>query len=109
MRRVIYNKLVRDNIPKIIKDQGKKAKTRILSDEDYKKQLQRKLVEETNEFIANGDVTELADIVEVVRAILVFEGVGFDEFEAIRQNKASRNGRFNNKILLEEVISDKEI
>lgn len=106
MSTVVYNKLVRDNIPKIIKEQKKTAKTSILSDEVYKKQLHLKLMEETKEFLANGEIAELADIVEVVRAILDFEGVDFEEFECLRKDKADRNGRFKDKIFLEEVISE---
>lgn len=98
MSSVVYNKLVRDNIPKIIEEHGKTAKTFILSDEDYKKQLHLKLLEETNEFLASGEIAELADIVEVVRAILDFEGVAFEEFESLRKDKADSNGRFKDKI-----------
>lgn len=106
MQRVVYNKLVRDNIPKIIKEHGKTAKTSILSDEDYKKQLHLKLLEETNEFLTSGEIAELADIVEVISAILDFEGVAFEDFESLRKDKADSNGRFKDKILLEEVISE---
>ena len=42
----IFNKLVRDNIPDIIHNNGKKAITRILSDEEYKQELEKKLYEE---------------------------------------------------------------
>ena len=105
MNSVVYNKLVRDNIPKIIKEHGKTAKTSILSDEDYKKQLHLKLLEETNENLASGEIAELADIVEVIRAILAFKGVDFEEFECLRKDKADSNGQFKDKIFLEEVIS----
>lgn len=105
MNSIVYNKLVRDNIPKIIKEHGKTAKISILSDEDYKKQLNLKLLEETNEYLASGEVAELADIVEVIRAILDFEGVDFEEFECLRKAKADSNGQFKDKIFLEEVIS----
>lgn len=105
MQRVVYNKLVRDNIPKIIKEHGNTAKTSILSDEDYKKHLNLKLLEETNEYLDSGEIVELADIVEVVRAILDFEGVAFEEIDCLRKEKADSNGRFKEKIFLEEFIS----
>ena len=106
MNSVVYNKLVRDNIPKIIEEQGKAAKTRILTDLEYKEMLRLKLLEETNEFLDSGEIEELTDIVEVVRAILDFEQVCYQDFEVIRQQKAVTRGRFADKIFLEEVISE---
>ena len=47
----IYNKLVRDNIPNIIKEKGEEPITRILSDEEYKKELEKKLNEEYQEVL----------------------------------------------------------
>lgn len=37
-----YNKLVRDQIPKIIEETGKKFSTRILDDNEYIKELKKK-------------------------------------------------------------------
>lgn len=42
----IYNKLVRDNIPNIISKNGETPITRVLSDVEYKEELERKLYEE---------------------------------------------------------------
>lgn len=39
----ISNKLVRDNIPNIIKENGEVPITRILTDEEYKKELEKKV------------------------------------------------------------------
>lgn len=40
----IFNKLVRDNIPNIIESNGEKAITRILSDEEYRVELYKKII-----------------------------------------------------------------
>lgn len=48
--RKVYNKLVRDNIPDIIENSGKKCVTRILMEEDYIEALEVKLQEEVNEY-----------------------------------------------------------
>ena len=46
----VYNKLVRDNIPEIIKGNNDgEAVTRILNDDEYKKALEDKLYEEYQE------------------------------------------------------------
>lgn len=42
----IYNKLVRDKIPEIIKSSGKKAYYHILKEEEYLLELDKKLNEE---------------------------------------------------------------
>ena len=41
----IYNKLVRDNIPQIMVNNGASPVTRILSDEEYISELNRKILE----------------------------------------------------------------
>ena len=44
-----YNKLVRDNIEEIMISKGAKPVTRILSDEEYLTELNKKLLEEVKE------------------------------------------------------------
>ena len=68
----VYNKLVRDNIPKIISNNDETPVTRILSNDEYKKSLEEKLFEEYKEVIeATGDdrLEELADLVEVAKSL----------------------------------------
>lgn len=96
-----YNKLVRDNIPEIMISKGAKPITRILSDKEYLKELNRKILEEVNEYLESENVEELADIEEVLRAILVYKGVSYEEFDSIRNEKVIKRGAFNKKIYLE--------
>ena len=46
----VYNKLVRDKIPEIIKESGRNCTTEILSDTDYLRMLDEKLDEELTEY-----------------------------------------------------------
>jgi len=48
----VYNKLVRDLIPQVIKSTGKECRTRILNEEEYKKELVIKLKEESEEYFS---------------------------------------------------------
>ena len=96
-----YNKLVRDKIPEIMISKGCKPATRILNDEEYILELNKKLLEEVDEYLKDGEVLELADITEVILAILKFKGVSFDEFESMRLEKVDKRGAFDDKIFLE--------
>ena len=102
----IYNKLVRDNIPQIIEQSGKTCKTRVLNDDEYLAQLNAKLSEELAEYLQSGEVEELADIVEVVRALAIVKGVTVDQLDEIRAQKVCKNGAFAQKLFLEWVDGD---
>ena len=96
-----YNKLVRDRIPEIMINKGCKPVIRILNDEDYLNELNKKILEEVNEYLESGEVEELADVCEVLYAILNLKNVSLDEFHKIRLEKSEKRGAFNNKIFLE--------
>lgn len=103
----MYNKLVRDNIPDIIKKNGATPIVRILDDEEYFKELNRKLEEELNEYLDGNDIEELADLYEVMLAILDYKKMSLMEFDIIRKMKVEKRGAFKNKIYLESVIDNK--
>lgn len=98
----IYNKLVRDKITDIIEDDGRIAKYRILDENEYRQELNKKLQEEVKEYLEDNNVEELADIVEVIYGILNSMDVSIKEFEKIRINKKEKRGAFEKKIYLEE-------
>ncbi len=100
---VIHNKLVRDKIPEIIKSAGKIPSCRILSEEDYLKELDKKLIEECNEYLDDNSLEELADVLEVLRAITEARGYSLEELEVVREDKAKKRGEFKEKIFLEKV------
>ncbi len=99
----VYNKLVRDNIPDIIRAAGETPITRTVSSEEYAQLLRSKLLEEVQEFLEAGDLEELADLYEVMLAILHQKNVSLAEFEQLRASKAREKGSFANRILLEAV------
>jgi predicted house-cleaning noncanonical NTP pyrophosphatase (MazG superfamily) len=96
-----FNKLVRDRIPEIIKEKGKSCKFRIADTKEYRQKLMEKLQEETSEFLETPCVEELADIHEVLDALLVeYKWTGL---KATAQFKKITRGAFQDKIILEEV------
>ena len=97
MGKIVYNKLVRDNIPAIIKKNGGEPKTRILENLEYKKRLDEKLQEEVAEYLKDDNVEEIADIYEVITAILKYKGVTFEEFEKVALEKRLKKVALNKK------------
>lgn len=71
---MIYNKLVRDKIPRIISDNRQTAVTRVLSNDEFLTELDRKLNEECAEYQADKSLEELADMLEVIYAIAEARG-----------------------------------
>ena len=97
------NKLVRDNIPDICKENGQIPETRILNDTEYALELRRKLQEEVQEYLSSDEIEELADVVEVVEALAEHQGCSFDELMKVKQKKRSKNGAFRQRIYLMSV------
>ena len=101
----VYQKLVRDEIPRIIRESGMEPAVRTLSQEEALSALKQKLCEEAQEYRDSGEVEELADVMEVIRGIARERGVSMAEIEAIRARKAAERGGFEQRIFLEEVRS----
>ena len=96
-------KLVRDKIPEIIIADGKKPIIRILDNDEYLQELDKKLNEEIAEYQADKSVEEMADVLEVLQAICIARGYSLEELEALRAKKANERGGFADKIFLEYV------
>ena len=103
-----YNKLVRDKIPEEINSEpGRKCKYRILNDTEYLKELNKKVLEEANEFIEENSIEELGDLMEVINAIMKLKGYNMKDIERVMKAKEEKKGAFNNKIFLEYVDEEK--
>lgn len=103
----IYNKLVRDNIPEIIKNNGENPIISILDDKRYREELEKKLYEEYNEVLkASGidRIEELADMLEVIIALAKLEDKTLDDVIEVQKQKFKKRGAFDKKIFLEKVI-----
>lgn len=99
-----YNKLVRDKIPQLIKADGNDYKIRIADELEYQKVLLQKLKEETDEFIDNPCIEEIADILEVVDAIKKHFDFSETEILQAKSEKFRERGGFEKRIILDQVI-----
>ena len=98
----LYNKLVRDNIPKIIKENGAVPYTHTASDAEYINALQYKLHEEVNEFLTDLSAEECADVFEVLHAICAYKEIDMQKVENVRKQKFTSHGGFSKRIILEK-------
>ena len=103
MKTIRYHKLVRDRIPEIIEADGKQCVCSVLSEEDYLRLLDQKLDEELREYQESKSMEELADLLEVMRAVARARSSSMEEVERIRIRKAEKRGGFERRILLEQV------
>ncbi len=102
----IYNKLVRDKIPEIIEQDGKRCLTETLSEEAYILALDNKIGEELAEYLSEPCLEELADLMEVIYAAAVARGFALEELERVRKAKADKRGGFEKRIFLKSVCEE---
>ena len=102
-----YNKLVRDNIPAIIKESGKSCQIRTLSHEEFIVELKKKFVEESEELVKTTTITEtieeLADIYTLIEALKESINIKEETILNAKNEKNKKRGSFNNKVFLENV------
>ena len=104
----LYNKLVRDKIPEIIENSGENPVIRVLKDDEYKQELEKKLLEEYNEVLKSENseerIEELADMLEIIISIAKLENKSLNDIIEIANKKKESRGGFEKKIFLKEVI-----
>lgn len=97
-----YNKLVRDKIIEIIESKGQKAEFHVAEESEYKEKLLEKLLEEIQEFTADQNPEEMADIFEVITALLELHKWNLEDIVAIQKEKREKRGGFSKRIILEK-------
>jgi len=109
----IFRKLIRDRISDIIAADGGKAVTRVLDEAEYRSALENKLLEEVQEMRqaplpgAGGQgahkAEEIADIYEVLDAIIVANGFSASDIQVLKAKKRAERGGFEKRLFLESV------
>ena len=102
----IYNKLVRDYIVDIIEKKNK-ASYIVLDEKQYKDELKRKLIEESKELDLTQDINELkeemADVFEVLEALIKVYNIDIQDVLNIKEYKAKERGKFDKRLFLQSV------
>jgi len=101
-----YDKLVRDRIPEILEKKNKDFVAYKVADGDYSLYLKRKLREEVEEFLESPSVHELADVYEVLSALLKDMDVTMADVRRERVLKNDERGTFDQRWILAEVKDD---
>jgi predicted house-cleaning noncanonical NTP pyrophosphatase (MazG superfamily) len=108
MKEKEHNKLARDKIPEVLLKKGITSITKILDDHEYAVALSKKLQEEVMEYLTaeepDHQLEELADIQEVILAILAQRGETFLDLENVRKTKLDQRGGFSGRLFLEKTI-----
>ncbi len=98
----VKGKLVREKVIEIMKSEGVSPEFIILEDEEYKAELNKKLLEEVNEYLKDETVEDLGDIVEVVLAILKINRLNLGDLMEVIDEKREEKGGFEKKIFLKD-------
>jgi predicted house-cleaning noncanonical NTP pyrophosphatase (MazG superfamily) len=103
--RVFAGALVRDAVPKMIKDQGQELKFRQVAEQEYPRVLKRKLVE-TAQRLEEADFgveqEEIADVLELLETLINIRKYDKESLRSIKEGKWRKRGGFQKGFLLEE-------
>ena len=95
-----YNKLVRDKIVEIINGKGSKTEFKILNEDEYKRELDKKLIEEVNEIVEDYSAEEIGDLLEVILAVMKEYNISEKEIKMQMEEKRKSKGAFDDKLYL---------
>jgi predicted house-cleaning noncanonical NTP pyrophosphatase (MazG superfamily) len=110
VKRFTMEKLVRDKIPIIMKEQGFSFSSVSLNRKEFVQQLKSKLIEEAQEAGAAQSATdvmeELADLAEVVHALAKAYEISLEQIEQARLEKRESRGGFDTQTYVKYVDID---
>ncbi len=104
--KISYNKLVRDRIPQLIEESGRRQVSRILGEQEYEQALIEKIIEEIKEYQISGNEEEIADIYEALDCLVKLKEYEPMHIDYLRLIKREARGSFLDRVLLEEVEDD---
>jgi len=104
MKKIYYKKLIRDEIPKRIEESKGKYLCKKLNLKDFKKELLKK-VEEESSGIATAKskkelISEIGDVLDVIEEIKSTFLINLKEISESRKKEFKRKGGFTKKLYL---------
>lgn len=111
MKRIIYNKLIRDKIANHLDEQDDILEYHIekcSTPRELKSKFEDKLLEEIYEFLEDPCPEEAADVLEVFEGMLKLVGIERSEVDDARFYKAIEKGRFENGCILHSIVREEK-
>ena len=104
MKKIYYNKLIRDGIPEKIRRAGGEFAAKKLTPKKFEKELLKKVEEEASALPQAKNkkelVEELADVMEVIDEIKRLKKISSPEIKKAQRAKAKKWGVFKKKLFL---------
>jgi len=105
------DKLVRDKILALMKDEGRELEVKVLTGKDLQRELLMKIKEETDEALAVLDddqklIGELADIKEAFDAFVEERDISISRLQAVQKSKRTANGGLEEGYFVETITLD---
>jgi predicted house-cleaning noncanonical NTP pyrophosphatase (MazG superfamily) len=105
-KEIIYDKLVRDLVPNIIKAEGKRPFWHKADKEEFLKRFPEKIKEELQEFMESRSLVEFGDLLQAVLDYGDLSGISEESARMVMEVKAKERGTFKEGIVLDKVEED---
>ena len=107
MKVIVYNKLVRDKIPQIIRRDNAVPIMQMLTHKRFLVELKKKLLEEIKESqmakTADEVMNEIVDVLEILQTMASIKKITWGRIERERGDKLKKRGGFKKKLFLKSV------
>ncbi len=104
MKKIHYNKLIRDKIPEKIKKSGGDYKVEKLKTKEFEKELIKKVGEEADGLVAAKNkkelISELADVIDVIEEIKRFKKITAQQIKTAQKESDKIKGGFKKRLFL---------
>jgi len=102
------DKLIRDQLPQMMRASGIQVFEAVMEKDEYVKRLKDKLLEEAKEVIASASAEEvreeLADVWEVMSALVKIYAMEWTDIQQAAELKRSKKGGFDGRVYVDSVI-----